>query len=376
MIVKIQTLKKGYGIAKCIAVVALCISAFFPKAHAQDIVPSIEFNPRSYISVKISDSLNIDGKLNESGWEKASWTEPFLDIEGEAEAKPRFDTRAKMLWDEQYFYIAAELEEPHLWATLEERDAIIFHENNFEVFIDPNGDTHNYYELEVNALGTYWDLMLTKPYRDDGRAIDAWDIRGLKAGIDLRGTLNNPSDRDAGWTVELAIPWEVLEEAAPEGRPPKDGALWRVNFSRVQWQIKSQNGEYVKQSDAEDNWSWSPQGLINMHYPEMWGYVLFSDNRKQVERSPSKQPDEQIKWYLRQLYYRQHEHQDKNGRYASQITNLDEMKLREEMRSQINFEKWLEPEVYATDHTFEISIEHSETGFVWYIREDGKVWQE
>lgn len=356
------------------AVVIFCISASY--SMAQDMAPSIEFNPRSYVSVKTSDSLNIDGKLEESSWEKASWTESFLDIECEAKAKPHFETRVKMLWDEQYFYIAATLEEPHLWATLEERDAVIFHENNFEVFIDPNGDTHNYYELEVNALGTYWDLMLTKPYRDGGRAIDAWDIRGLKVGIDLHGTLNNPADEDSRWTVELAIPWEVLEEAAPEGRPPKDGELWRVNFSRVQWQIDSQNGEYVKQSDTEDNWSWSPQGLINMHYPEMWGYVQFADNKQQMEESFGIGPDEQIKWYLRQLYYRQHNHREKNGKFSSQAANLEEKKLRKKMDSQVDFEQWSEPEIYATDHTFTIHIEHSETGNRWYIREDGRVWQE
>ncbi len=58
------------------------------------------------------------------------------------------------------------------------RDSVIFHDNDFEVFVDPDGDTHAYYELEVNALGTQWDLMLIKPYRDGGRAIDAWDIAG------------------------------------------------------------------------------------------------------------------------------------------------------------------------------------------------------
>ena len=25
-----------------------------------------------------------------------------------------------------------------------------------------------------------------------------------------------------------------------------------------------------------DNWVWSPQGEINMHIPEMWGQVQFS----------------------------------------------------------------------------------------------------
>jgi hypothetical protein len=29
----------------------------------------------------------------------------------------------------------------------------------------------------------------------------------------------------------------------------------------------------------EDNWVWSPQGLINMHVPDRWGYVRFSGAR-------------------------------------------------------------------------------------------------
>lgn len=64
-----------------------------------------------------------------------------------------------MLWDETYFYIYAEMEEPHVWGTLKERDTVIFYNNDFEVFIDATGDTHNYYELEVNALNTAWDLF-------------------------------------------------------------------------------------------------------------------------------------------------------------------------------------------------------------------------
>ena len=82
---------------------------------------------------------------------------------------------AKMLWDDDYFYIGAYIEEPNVWATLTKRDSIIFQDNDFEIFIDPDGDSHNYYELEMNALNTVWDLFLVKPYRDGGPALHAWD---------------------------------------------------------------------------------------------------------------------------------------------------------------------------------------------------------
>ena len=85
-----------------------------------------------------------------------------------------------MLWDDSRFYVSAMLEEPHVWGTLVERDSVIYHDNDFELFIDPDGDTHEYYELEINALGTEWDLLLVKPYRDGGPAVHEWDIAGLE----------------------------------------------------------------------------------------------------------------------------------------------------------------------------------------------------
>ncbi len=57
-----------------------------------------------------------------------------------------------MLWDDANLYFATELEEPHVWGTLVERDAVIFYDNDFEIFIDPDGDSHHYYELEPREL--------------------------------------------------------------------------------------------------------------------------------------------------------------------------------------------------------------------------------
>jgi len=141
--------------------------------------PKLPFAPKHYICYRTSLPLVIDGKPDESVWEKASWTEYFGDIEGELKPDPLYKTRAKMLWDDNYLYIAAELEEPEVCARLRQRDTVIFYDNDFEVFIDPDGDTHNYYEFEMNAFGTEWDLLLTKPYRDEGIAVFAWDIMHL-----------------------------------------------------------------------------------------------------------------------------------------------------------------------------------------------------
>ena len=81
--------------------------------------------PLHYVAQRSLGSIVIDGKLDEPSWQRAQWTPAFVDIEGDRKERPAFLTRAKMLWDDKYFYIAADLEEPHVWATLTKRDAVI-----------------------------------------------------------------------------------------------------------------------------------------------------------------------------------------------------------------------------------------------------------
>jgi hypothetical protein len=279
-----------------------------------------------------------------------------------------------MLWDDANFYVAAELEEPDVWATLKERDAVIFHDNDFEVFIDPDGDTHAYYELEVNALGTPWDLLLIKPYRDGGPAIHAWDIAGLQVGVRVRGTLNEPRDRDEGWTVEIAMPWKILGEAAPGRKPPRAGDQRRVNFSRVEWQVDRVAGGYAKRTKPgtaeplpEDNWVWTPQGAIDMHMPERWGYVQFSGAvAGSGTDSYRDDPNERVKWALRRLYYRQRQFRAAHGAYAS---SLDVLKTSDIQVDGLEFR----PDMTATTSMYEIAAEGFQ-GVLVHVNQDGRVW--
>ena len=173
---KIRTGPRLFALFGAVLCVLASPSAQRPAADFE----ALPFAPRRYVAYRAPSALTLDGKLDEPAWTAAAWSELFVDIEGDSRPRPRFRTRMKMLWDDEFFYVAADMEEPDLWGTLTARDSVIFHDNDFEVFVDPDGDTHAYYELEVNALGTAWDLMLLKPYRDGGRAIDAWDIAGLK----------------------------------------------------------------------------------------------------------------------------------------------------------------------------------------------------
>jgi hypothetical protein len=80
--------------------------------------------PKGYACYRASAPTKIDGRLDDAAWQAAPWTNDFVEIEGFTRPKPRFRTRVKMPWDDDYFYVAAELEEPHVCATLTEHDSI------------------------------------------------------------------------------------------------------------------------------------------------------------------------------------------------------------------------------------------------------------
>ena len=249
-----------------IRLTALCLLAAI--AHAQP-------PPKRYTCRRAPSAIRIDGRLDDAAWRRAPWTANFVDIQDARQPRPRFRTRVKMLWDDECLYVGAELIEPHVWATLTEHDSVIFRDNDFEVFLNPSGDGRNYFEFEINALNTGWDLFLPKPYREGGKADNSWEIPGLRTAVAIDGTLNDPRDRDRGWTVEIAFPWTAFASRAPVSRP-HPGESWRVNFSRVEWQMEAGGKPYRKvPGKPEDNWVWSPQGVINMHVPERWGYVRF-----------------------------------------------------------------------------------------------------
>ena len=360
--------------------ILLIIADARPVLDRQNIPePAVAFAPYKYVVRRAPAAIKVDGRLDEKAWQDADWTEVFGDIEGPSKPDPRHRTRVQMLWDDAFLYIGAYLEEPDLWATLKERDSVIFLDNDFEVFIDPDGDTHAYYEIELNALNTVWDLLLIKPYRDGGPAVHAWDCSGLKTAVNLMGTLNDPSDRDRGWTVEMAVPFAILRECIP-GKPekPSPGDAWRVNFSRVEYRLEVTEGAYTKKKDAssgrprpEDNWTWSPQGLVNMHYPEMWGYVQFSGKtpgrgrERFVER-----PEEKVKWALRRIYYVQRRYFNENGSFAAGLGPLGLASDR-----QLKLKGWsYPPSIEATSGMFEAAY-GSDTGESWHIRQDGLVWK-
>jgi hypothetical protein len=336
---------------KTIFALAFLAGIFITLAAETFPVPQLPFEPRSYACMRAPKEIRIDGNLDEPAWIVAPWTEPFTDIEGALRPAPYLNTRVKMLWNDRGLYVAAVLKEPQIWANLTERDDIIFFDNDFEIFIDPDGDSHEYYELEMNALGTLWDLFIEMPYRDEHTSLNGWNIPGGELAIGVEGSVNDPSDTDKEWDVEMLLPWKAFEEFAHGDCPPKPGDFWRINFSRVEWETEVQNGKYVKIPDkSEHNWVWSPQGLVAMHYPERWGYVFFSDKVVGTPGISFVIPEAELaKQYLYRLYYAEKQYWMNKGSFTNSLRKLRQKPV-----------KWqdekIKPLIETTSQSFVITL--------------------
>jgi hypothetical protein len=333
--------------------------------------PIISCNPPHYICrrSKLPYPGEPNGRLDKDFWRQAEEIADFHDIEGDSKPRPLKKTSVKLLWDDTYLYIGARLEDDEIWATVTGRDEIIFVDNDFEIFLSPCRSSHRYYEIEMNAMNTVWDLLMDKPARDQANRIVSWDIRGLKSAVYIDGKLNDPSWPNHFWSIELLIPWFSLRECTPfECLPnhiiPDIGEQWRINFSRVEWQIDVVNGAYSKRINPatgkpfpEYNWVWAPTGVIDIHMPEMWGYVVFGNDTTGF----TVPADAETERKLRKLYYRQRQYGAAHGFYTK---DFNELKGQDE---------WpVIPQIDVTPSMFEISLPGS--GGILHIRQDGFLW--
>lgn len=308
------------------------------QGHAQCSYSAIY--PEQYVAYKTTQLSpeSLTGNLSREVWQEVAWTKDFVDIS--THTTPALQTRAKIRWDDSFLYVAAELEEPKPWATLREHDSVIFHDNDFEVFVDANATTHYYKEFEMNAFNTTWMLVLNKPYNDGGyenstRVFpNGWTMQPplrSVASVVPPDALNNPSKQGNHWTVEIAMPLASLVQETGAALP-QPSTFWRINFSRVQWHLKVNpaTGKYEKNASCqscpspgspnEDNWVWSPQYEIAMHLPERWGILQFEDS---METGASYYQEWPSRSAAMAIYYAQHAYaSDHGGNYTAVLAEL------------------------------------------------------
>jgi len=235
--------------------------------------------PRYYVIYRATDEITIDGDINEKAWQDAKWLDSFIDHQYPYAPSPWKTTRVKMIYDTEYVYVAAQLQEENVWAHLDKRDAIVYYDNDFEIFLDPTANGINYFEFELNALNTMFDMWHELDNWRGAYADPVFDSKGTRHAIKVDGTLNYHYDIDNGWNVEVKIPLKELKEWNPEmSYPIKRGDLWRINFSRVQYMhVYTQLFPYLLPFSPCEDWVLGPTDTGDLHIPELWPIAVFSD---------------------------------------------------------------------------------------------------
>lgn len=337
--------------------------------------PNLPFDPNSYIVYRATGPIEIDGELDEVAWANAPWSTPFVERDPRDRPHPEWETLMKMLWDDEKLYVAAYIEDHAIWGEATERNSQIHPENAFEIFLDPDGDTHNYLEFQVNALGTMWDLFITKP-RGNGRlSTSTWNMIHFEHAISTDGEVNNPEGEDRSWTVELAYDWDEIRPLLGGRDLPVDGDQWRVAFMRIVWDLVWEDGRYRKEIDPETGqpwpeykYVWSPQ-VRSQHIPETWGYLQFSEREAGSGTDTFDwHRDEEVKWVLRLFHYAQLEYYQEHGRYAQDASDL-------EMDDYEIDGYEAEPLIETTRTLYEATLPGFDSGTQWHIRQDGLVWK-
>jgi len=213
----------------------------------------------TYRCNRVSVPPSIDGLLNDPVWSVAEVTTPFIVASGEGLA--RRQTVARAVWDDRALYVGFDCVDPDVWGTYFRPGDPVYEEEVVEVFVTPSADdlrVHTAFELSPRNV--LWMSRHTQ-HPDRTSSVERnWDAPGVQTATLVRGTLDDRTDADDGWSAEIAIAFSELGVAAP-----RDGDVWRINFFRID---RTPEPEFS---------CWSPTLTepAAFHVPERFGYLRF-----------------------------------------------------------------------------------------------------
>jgi hypothetical protein len=233
-----------------------CLVVLASSLGAQSPPPA----PRPRYEVKYAPSrVQVDGKLDEKAWQAAGTIVLIFPWESQTGAKQK--TTVRLLWDDQNLYIGYQCEDADITAQFTQRDDPTYRDDAVEAFINPKpSQTDVYLGLEMNARAVLYDYVSVKSAQ---YVLKRFNLEGVELATFLDGTLNARGDRDQGWSLEVAIPWNNFEEFA---RRPVPGDVWTAAFNR--W-------DGVEPDRRLSMWVDPLDPRPNPHHPERFGDLVF-----------------------------------------------------------------------------------------------------
>jgi len=211
----------------------------------------------------VAQAPTIDGVMDEAAWQSA----PVLDfLIPESFEEPLSRTEARMLYDESFLYVGFRAWDKDIWAFLEDRDTPTYREDVLEIFLKPDVPEIRYYEIDINPLNAVFDARIAGHVRAGyAHRWKRWNCAGLLSAAKVKGTLGNWEDKDEGWTLEVAVPFEALPDLA--GRLPKPGDRWRFHLARYDYSAYLPKGRELT--------SCAPLTKADFHHIEDWISLVF-----------------------------------------------------------------------------------------------------
>jgi hypothetical protein len=214
-----------------------------------------------YVVKPIKDRIVVDGKLSEPAWSQAAPITLMFPWDFQTGKKQK--TSVRMIRDADNLYVGYEADDLDITATYENRDDPTYKDDCVEIFIKPSQETDSYFGMEMNARGVLYDYFYPFP---NGLDKDL-NFEGVLLKTTLRGTLNERTDQDRGWTLEVAIPFNNFARLSKQATP-KSGDKWRVQVNR--W-------DGTEDSAGRRLSMWCHPGLkkAHPHNPDRFGVVVF-----------------------------------------------------------------------------------------------------
>lgn len=214
-----------------------------------------------YVVKSTGEKIVVDGKLSEPAWlETAPIT---LMFPWEYQSGKKQKTTVRMLRDASTLYVGYEAEDSDVTAIYLNRDDPTYKDDCVEIFIRPDQDSDSYIGMEMNARGVLFDYLYPFP-KDYDKSLD---LEGVELKTTLRGTLNQPNDRDAGWTLEVSVPFKNFGRLSNQPKP-RSGETWRVQINR--W-----DGTEASGGRRLSMWCHSGLKQAHPHNPDRFGIVTF-----------------------------------------------------------------------------------------------------
>ena len=184
--------------------------------------------------------IKIDGKADDEAWKHAQVIDHFYLPWLKQPRAARTKTKARLLWDRDYLYFFAEMEDSDLFADVIEYNGQTWKNDVFELFFKPARDKPGYYEFQVNAANTIMNVFFPRREAGGYERFKNEGVFHLGAKVVLDGTLNKRDDKDKGWSVEGRIPWTDFLRS---GGRPEPGENWTFALCRYDYDIHFQEPE-------------------------------------------------------------------------------------------------------------------------------------